>query len=509
MDLSITSTPAVADQCKQLRNQLWRTLQLDKKDKLPADVEFVFGGHKIKIIIDVSQIKGASNLPASFRKGLKQYPRRAVALFLEGIECTRATKNRSPKQWTETDALNDQVATWAKNFVEGLINQREVKVRFTKVDKQGNFLGTIHVPNPQRSLERSVVWMEVGSDGKPTRQNFLMDGERGKEVNLAEMLLRRGLAKCRTILRGADVQSLIDAEQIAKNGKVGYWRHYTPKAAPETPNGKKAEEAAPQPQPTAGKVKVTHVTNGAELFAISLNDRTAAAEQEIAAGLKNYPPKDGSKPKEFDPENRIFSKNMIVAGRFMNGYYRCKILDAQRREPKPDMYRVHFIDYGNDSYLEYADIEFLPQNLKPPKLPSLARTYRLAFLKAPNQDQQGEIYQQAGEMLSDKTLEQEFTITMLNSPLNDSNVHIILDEGKDSDSINELLVAKGLCRVEGGVIQRYRKRGGGGRRRGGSSWPGPKETGYLDKVLEKERRAKQLRSGMHHYGDVDSDNDDD
>lgn len=512
LDLSITVGPN-ADNCKQQRNTLWRTMHLDKKGPIPADVEFVFGGHKIKVIVDVSKIR-ADKTTSSFRKNIEQYPRRAVPLFLEGIECTRATKNRKQTSWTEADRLNEEVATWAKEFVEGMISQREVKVKFTKMDKNGNYLGSIHVP--QRTMDRSVVWKEIGQDGKPQRQSYLMEGEdKGKDISLGEMLLRRGLAKCRQNFgRGAEsktLQDLREAEEVAKNKRVGYWRFTETKSKEaEATNGQK--EQAVEIIPESGKVKVTHVTNGAELYAVRVDARNDAWNQEITESLKSYPPKDSKKPAAFDPEQKIFSKNMVVAGCFMGGYYRCKIAQTVSTLGKPDKYKVHFLDYGNDADLDYADIEYLPENVKPTRIPPLARTYRLAFLKAPNQDQQTEIYLQAGVMLSDKTLEQDFTVTMLDSPIpNDQTQNIILGDGKDSVSINELMVTQGLCRVERGVIQRYRPggRGAGGSRRRGGGWPGPKEAEYLDKVLEKLRRAKQKRAGIYHYGDVDSDNDDD
>merc|ERR1719499_2500674 len=200
---------------------------------------------------------------------------------------------------------------------------------------------------------------------------------------------------------------------------------------------------------------------------------------------------------------------MVVAGRFQGGYYRCWIINTQRVDGKPDIYTVHFLDYGNEAVLNYSDIEYLPENLKGREL---AQPIRLAYLKAPNKDQQAEIYQNAGEALSGKALEYSFKIKKLSSPVMEvaNTQHVILEpaDGEAKQSINERMVALGLCRVEAGVSKSYTRRGGG-RRQGGGGWPNKNEKDYLDKVLKAETQARRYHKGMHVYGDVDSDNDED
>merc|ERR1719461_114617 len=93
MDLSISFGPEL-EKCKMQRMSLWTALGQNKSG-IDADVEFVFGGHKIKVVIDVQKLpKYALNKPRIVQESIKKYPRRAVALFLEGIECTRAARGK-------------------------------------------------------------------------------------------------------------------------------------------------------------------------------------------------------------------------------------------------------------------------------------------------------------------------------------------------------------------------------------------------------------------------------
>jgi len=518
MDLSIASGRD-AENAKTQRKLLWNAMKLKDQGAVPGDVEFVFGGHKIKVILDVSKFGSVRN--QAIQQGIHKFPRRAVAIFLEGIECTRARKGRNKKDWDESDRLNERMASWAKEFVETMINQRTVNLRFTKQDRQDNFLGTVHVPNPARSLDKSVVWYEVGSDGKPIRQEGLLAGEKGKELNLAEMLLRRGLAKNRPNLRATDkgAEALFAAEDVAKASNSGYWK-FTTVAKPEVNNGQKEVEVQKADEVTEdSEVRVTHVVNGAELFAVNMTPRNKALEKEISDTLAQFPAA-AQKKGPFNAEARIFSKNMTVAGCFQGGYYRCKILKANPVEGKADYYTVHFLDYGNEARLEYKDIEYLPGNLagKPP----LARPIRLAFLKAPSQDEMMDTYQQAGMLLSDHTLERTFKIKKMNSPVpdmgNSTQQVILLDEAENVESINERMVAHGLCRLEGDIKKRTKGRSGRGGR--AAVWPprAPKggeadrfkgEREYLEKIMKAEMQANRKHIGMFMHGDVDTDNDED
>jgi len=461
LDLSVTRGQNM-QVCKNQLRAMWDLYGPDSQGKrltkglLPATVEFVFGGHKIKVIIDMQNL-GESNPRGGCRK-------RAIALFLEGIECTRARMGVPDDKRSDLDELNEAVSDKAKRFVEEKINQQKVHIKITAKDTKYNYLGSVFVG--------------------------------GKKENVAHMLVSKGLAKCRSNQRrNANSEKLQELEKIAREAKLGYWEFTEKKVDRQA-----REEMEAKAEEAVSKIReeqeyfITHIHDGATFFARPV---PSPGHDRIEKALAGYPAAAPKKRAPFNAENREFKRKDVVAGKYMGGYYRCRIERVVKQATGTPAFEVNFIDYGNVAKIKYTDMEHLPDELKANKVYPLCNRLRLALLMTPPREVMGDTYMEAGQLLNDLILEKKFKIKAVRTNMRE-------DDGKGVDlldgdeSINCRMVREGLLRLNDKVKALARKK---------RLEKGP--TAYVQQIEKREIEARQRHRGMFRHGDVDGESDSD
>jgi len=140
---------------------------LQRAGRVTGICEFVLGGSRLKIHV----------------------PKEGVTLAFSpsGVRCP---------------ARDEPLAAEALAFTRSLALQRDVELEVEAVDKNGTFLGTVHVP----------------------------PSGHGKPVNLSVALLEAGLGKLHPSYDGRSVVELSGAQKKAQRSKLRLWEKYDPEA---------------------------------------------------------------------------------------------------------------------------------------------------------------------------------------------------------------------------------------------------------------------------------------
>lgn len=462
MDLSLRG-PELGKQCQNLLRAMWSQYGKEGnkalvKSYVNATVEYVFGGHKVKVIIDMSQLGPVDR---------RMTPKRAVALFLEGIECTRG-KMGDKSKWNDLDMLNETTGNKAKAYVEELINQREVRVKITGCDSKFNLLGSIIV-----------------KEGR-------------KNVDIRKQLIEMGLAKCRQFNVSPE---LVELQKAAQEAKKGYWE-FTEVEKKEVKKAEEVEAAPVQVLKEDESIYVTHIQDGATFY---VRKHPCPRNANIEKALSGYPAAASRKRPPFakDAEKPTFKRKDCLAGKYGNDYFRCRVEKAIRQETGAPKYHVKFLDYGNEVMLNYTDLEFLPESIHPTKISPLCQKLTLAFLSPPPRESQGDVYYNAGSHLNHLVLEKTFKIKRIEYSGRDyDNNGVDLLDG--DDSINQKMASYGLCRLSNQVKKVYMQDINKKRGRLTSA-----TKAYVKSLIDQENEARKMRRGMYRHGDVDGDSDQD
>jgi len=384
----------------QQLNEMWNMGLAAKK--FEADVEYVFTGHKVKVIVDIrklfgNQVKKLGNGRA--RGAMFDTPRRAISIILEGIRCNGIVGRNDP---TDNISESQRLGNEARDYVSRAINQRTISVQIATF-RNDCFFG----------------WIEYGN-----------------KQSLNEELVAKGYAKCfeQFFERNERMRAL---QTNAMNNLLKIWHNYKPQA-----NEVEAENTQEERQmDRTFEGTCTHVDSGHELYVV----RDGLEEQKIIeaelAKLKERPPFQGG-----------IIRYQMMAGLFGKLWYRCKILRQRGRKnqgDQPPSWDVIFVDYGNTFALGKHQLQPLPRELV--NYPPMAKKCKLAFLD-PSKDSQ--LRDMSGHMLSKTVMEKKLSIRVLGY-LRANPVDVEVTMG--SISVNEDMVEKGYLWLKKTQVKRIKK----------------------------------------------------
>eukprot|EP00316_Scyphosphaera_apsteinii_P007722 CAMPEP_0119344144 /NCGR_PEP_ID=MMETSP1333-20130426/106819_1 /TAXON_ID=418940 /ORGANISM="Scyphosphaera apsteinii, Strain RCC1455" /LENGTH=892 /DNA_ID=CAMNT_0007356571 /DNA_START=39 /DNA_END=2717 /DNA_ORIENTATION=- len=388
---------------------------LQRQGKVRAVVQFVVNGARFKLTVP------KDNLLISF--------------VCVGLRC-RACARRDGSG-TEGEPFGDE----ALLFTRSHCFQRDVEIEVESVDKAGNFLGSLFLPD-KRNL--GVLVLEAG---------------------LAE---RMGAAADRSTYG----DELYKAEEAAKSANRKIWENYSEAQEAERKAEAEAVAAAEQePIPDSQKQMVqltlTEIIDGARFYAHVASDKSIdVLQQQLAATcVGNAPP--------FEPR-----AGQVVAAKFSQDdmWYRAKVLKKERTSVT-----VFFIDYGNTDLCTADRLRPLDPTLGPATISAQAIDCRLACLIVGQSDDGGD-GQEAAMSLAAAAWNKAVLARV--EDRQGEILHVTLFDAAQQ-SVNEQLISAGLARVEKTVPKRNMLLAAG--------------------LREKEEAAKASRQGMWRYGDIEED----
>lgn len=336
------------------------------------------------------------------------------------------------------------------------IIQRDVEIEVETCDRTGTFLGSL--------------WES--------------------KTNVAVTLLEAGLAKLQTSFGTEnipDAHLLAQAEQSAKRQKLKIWENYV--EGEEVSNGSVVESK----QKETLKVTVTEVLGGGKFYVQTVGDQKAASIQHHlgSLNLQEVPLIGAFNPKKGDVVLAQYSAD--------KSWNRALIVNAPRGavESPKDKFEVFYIDYGNQEVVTYGQLRPLDPSVSSP---GLAQLCSLAFIKVPGlEESYGE---EAAAFLSEEILKsgKEFKAMIEERDTSGGKVKgqgtgpiliVSLVDVEAEISVNAAMLKAGYARVEK-------------RRR----WESEERKLAFDNLEEFQKEAREMRTGMWEYGDVESDDED-
>lgn len=241
-------------------------------------------------------------------------------------------------------------------IVKRLVQHHEVKLNFERVDKAGNFLGTL-------KFELEPIGL----------------------VSLAYYLVKEGLCKIRDDKDAQLLQAQKDAQQKRKN----IWANYTDEEpaheeengkANETENGlENGKDSDVLDVKGLKKVVVSIVSDDALTIHVQKVEHGLALDElmvNLREDLINNPPLPGAfRPKVGDYCGAIFKEDGL--------WYRAKI---EKVNPIEKTVEVSYIDYGNSATVKAVnEVCALPSSkYSVNSLPAVAQLYGLSYVYLPN-----------------------------------------------------------------------------------------------------------------------------
>jgi len=366
--------------------QLWKCGL--KGQTFPAQVEYVFTGHKVKVIIDDHKIFKQKKDIDVLKSGVlgKSYCRhKAISVFLEGVRC-------KPSDQGDLTGYGSQ----AKQMVTDLVNQRTVFVTINQF-RRNNFLGTVQ---------------------------FQSSG-RGKRKNLSEELVKCGLAEVMSFLQYPGIDKLLKLQSQAQEARLNIWANYQPEV--QEAEAEKEEDTMKDVKEFKGTV--THVESGSSIFVCP--DGSADA-QAITTELNNV--KDAAPPT-------AVKRGEVYAGQFGNEFYRCKV---ERQSPADKSIIVNFIDFGNHFKLKQDQLRPLAGEIKD-KAP-LAKKVTLAYLVPPPKTDNS-TFMRSGQKISQLVMNQRVRVNILKRERH-KPPHVEVLQEANGRSVNEEMAELGLLKFD-------------------------------------------------------------
>ncbi|XP_062022186.1 ribonuclease TUDOR 1-like [Rosa rugosa] len=275
--------------------------------------------------------------------------------------------------------------------------QRDVEIEVETVDRNGTFLGTLW----ESGTNASIALVEAG---------------------LAKYIPFGGSDKIQ------DGHLLERAMKNAKTKKLKIWENFEGK-----PNKQKEL-----------KVVITEVLDRGKFYVQTVGDEKSASIQQQLTSLNLEEAPSGSdafNPREGDIVLAQFSAD--------NSWNRARIVNARK-----DKFEVFYIDYGNQEVVPYSQLR--PLNSSAASAPGLAQLCSLAHVTVPSLEE--EFGQEAGEYLSECTLDKEFTAVIEGRDISGGKfakgqgtgpaLMVTLFAVDNADSINAAMLQNGLASLD-------------------------------------------------------------
>lgn len=435
------------DYSESLQKAKMQCSMLQRQRRIPAVVDYVKSGSRFTILIPKENAK--------------------LTLVLSGIRAPRSARNATEKA--------EPFGQEAHDFANRRCLQRDVEIDVENVDKQGGFIGVVHV----------------------NRENF------------AKLLLEEGLATVHTYSaeQSGHANELLAAEQKAKDARKGLWQDYDPAAeeaedeaahSPEVTanghtNGETTSSAAPQKKDYRDIV-ITHVDPTTCALKIQqVGSSTSGALNALMSSFRSFH-LSASAPSSFSTAAPPKTGDLVAAKFSEDGeWYRARV---RRNDREAKNSEVVFFDYGNSETVAWKDLrpmaqpQFSTQKLKPQAVDAA-----LSFLQFPttNKEYMAEAVEFLRRNVEGKQVVASVDFVEKGQGGSEGVLWVTVfdpdgdGEGQEVD-VNKEVVGEGLAMV------RKKLKG----------W----EAGKADVVKalkESEEEAKGERKGMWEYGDLTED----
>ncbi|PAV92346.1 hypothetical protein WR25_15357 [Diploscapter pachys] len=288
--------------------------------KVEGVVEFVTSGSRFRVYIPKESV--------------------VITFLLGGINCPKGARSGASGPAGQAEPYSDEATAFSRKAVL----QREVELEMEALDKTGNFIGYMFVPQT----------------------------EGGRPQNLSELLLTEGLASLHfTAERSSHYTALSNAEAKARNARKNIWTDFKEE--------KVDEQAEQQAQDTSErkvnfrKFAVTEVQKGAlRFYAQNVDDgpKLEKLTSELREHLKNNEPVPGAyNARRGDLCAAVFSLD--------GQWYRARIESI-----KMGVAEVLFVDYGNRQSMDVSKLAQLPGQFA--SFPPAAKEFAIALAAIPN-----------------------------------------------------------------------------------------------------------------------------
>ena len=299
---------------------------LQRQSKIPAIIDFIKSGSRFVVLIPREQIK--------------------LTLVLTGI--------RSPKPARNANEKPDPFGPEALNLAVKRLQQRDVEISVSSLDKVGGFIGSVFI----------------------SKESF------------AKILLEEGLATIHSTASNPPSSELAAAEQRARDARKHIWISYNPAleaaaaASAAGPNGSTNTDEKIVPRPRDYRnIMITHITPDGKLKIQLLGPSTAALEKLMGefSTCHSSPTTTSSSlalpqpPKAGDYVSAKFSEDGC--------WYRALIRSNDRTTKTAE---VVYIDYGNDEKRPWDELRILPAQFSIQKLKAQAHDAVLSLVQFPS-----------------------------------------------------------------------------------------------------------------------------
>jgi staphylococcal nuclease domain-containing protein 1 len=338
---------------------------LQRAGRVPAVVEYVLSGHRLKVHIP--------------KEGV------SIAFAPSGVRApSRAQPAQGGRPATQGEPYADEALSWTRaHFM-----QRDVEIEVEGMDKGGTFLGSVYL---------------VGRGGGGGGGHH--GAAPGQQLSLGPALLRAGLAKLTGFfspdrVRGGE--ALLEAQQQAKEARRKVWENWTPEqdaaaAAAARGNGDDDDDEDASAAASSGGVKA-----GASFSAASAaSSKPVVVTEMVADGSGDFFVQQADEPRVAwvaDQLNSkggalapaagaplpVFTKGQLIAAQFSldGAWYRAYVESVSpTTEPR---YEVFFVDYGNRERVPSAKARALEASVA--AVPPLAQPAALAHVRLPPAD---------------------------------------------------------------------------------------------------------------------------
>eukprot|EP01128_Nolandella_sp_AFSM9_P003365 TRINITY_DN1442_c0_g1_i1.p1 TRINITY_DN1442_c0_g1~~TRINITY_DN1442_c0_g1_i1.p1 ORF type:complete len:947 (+),score=364.09 TRINITY_DN1442_c0_g1_i1:83-2923(+) len=386
-----TPTRRVTDLSQQNATKSQTYLPSLKKGKVPAVVDYVFTGARMKCYVPSQEIM--------------------LSFALQGVMADRVARAEKPKSKEVADMYPaDSFGNKALHFTRARLLQRDVELEIEAADKGGNFLGTLYVGG----------------------------------IAYGEELISNGLAKVheRSAERIRQGPRLLQALELAKNNRAGMWFDYDPAVeAARLKAEAEAREEAYLAKEAASKVNitVTDILDGGNFWFQTVGEQTEALESM----MENFATQDfGSEPYAAAKKGELVSALFSVD----SNWYRAEILKVKPAKAEGEIaeYTVIFVDYGNVEVVTADSLRPIAEDFSYKILPKQAQHGRLAMIRAPTLEK--DYGEEAAALLKELVWGKPLVATI---QFKEENVsYMSLGDPETKVPINAALVMAGLARVQ-------------------------------------------------------------
>lgn len=334
----------------------------------------------------------------------------------------------------------------------------------------------------QRTVEIDCTGITLG--GVITGSLFIGQGAQRRDY--AVDIVATGLATVdqRKIDYGEAPQSLVAAQTIAQNNKLGVW---SIERAVESRVSRSGEKFIDE----LTTIRISEIRSGSHFFYHVVDDE---AVKVIDNSMKIFTTNNGTSGAPCEVK-----VNRLVAALFDDGtgkrWYRAKVLEKQQGGANAV---VLFIDYGNVATVPVSThIRPLDESLGTDRIPAVAKEAVLALtLTRPIDNEFGV---DAARSFQSMCWGKDLTVRIHGTDDNGKIATVILTEDSTS-SVNEKLISAGLARVDKpSAAQNMASR----------MTDGSAVVKLAADLNVAQETARRCRAGMWRYGDIGEDDDDD